>query len=435
MGVYAVQGMAFGDEGKGHIVNALTSKVGAGLVVRFNGGPQAAHNVNKDGVHHTFSSVGSGTLSGADTFISEHTLVDFELLCEELRVLESKGYFPVVRISNWATVITPYQRWANRINEALRAGNNHGSVGLGIGETRSDKLQYKLGLTVGNLGYAIISEYGKKYCVDIVSKIRDLKIKEIKTKMMSMGLDFDTNMKYLDMLVGISPEYVVDEILVTMKCKLKNVHYHDEWKEVYQMYEKDPIIFEGAQGFLLDEKFGFAPYNTWTDCTFDNVYSMMEEVRNFNFTKIGVFRSYFTRHGKGPFPSEIHNDQRVVLSEVHNKSHEYMGNFRAGYFDLTLARYAVQVTKPNFLAITHLDQFNINPKAGYVCEYEANLSTKNENRTKELMDLSIYGHPQVVNVDILGSSGYPSFLSKLTKELRTPVAFSSFGPHECFVNP
>jgi adenylosuccinate synthase len=105
---------------------------------------------------------------------------------------------------------------------------------------------------------------------------------------------------------------------------------------------------------MLDEVYGFAPFITWTDCTFGNANEMLSPVDDVQISRIGVLRTYYTRHGAGPFPTE---DASLTFPEQHNGAHEFMGAFRLGNFDFDLARKAIDVCGGvDELAITHADR-------------------------------------------------------------------------------
>ena len=116
------------------------------------------------------------------------------------------------------------------------------------------------------------------------------------------------------------------------------------------------VIFEGAQGVLLDERYGFHPHTTWSNTTFANADALLDESRYHNpRMRIGVLRSYFTRHGPGPLVTES-GALTNALPEAHNEDTGWQGRFRAGVFDAVAARYALAVAGGvNALAITHLD--------------------------------------------------------------------------------
>src|SRR5215472_7367567 len=150
--------LAFGDSGKGSIVDYLVRTRGAGTVVRFNGGPQAGHNVvTPDGRHHTFSQFGSGTfVAGVHTILSRFMLIEpYALLNEEKHLAEIGVNDALLRlhIDPHCRVITPIHQAANRLREFARGEARHGTCGLGVGETMMDSIkQPDLILYAGELG-------------------------------------------------------------------------------------------------------------------------------------------------------------------------------------------------------------------------------------------------------------------------------------------
>ena len=142
-----VTDLGFGDAGKGTIVDYLTRQSASAIIVRFNGGAQAAHNVHTtDGKHHTFSQFGSGILTaGTRTFLSHYVLFDPFALQNEAQALSDLGLVnPLSRVivDGAALTVTPFQKAANRVRESLRGDGRHGSVGMGIGETMADMLAF-----------------------------------------------------------------------------------------------------------------------------------------------------------------------------------------------------------------------------------------------------------------------------------------------------
>ena len=142
-----VTDLGFGDAGKGTVVDYLARQAMGAVIVRFNGGAQAAHNVHTaDGKHHTFSQFGSGMLvPGTRTFLSHHVLFDpFALQNEAAALAKIVSGDPLTRVmvDGGALTVTPFQKAANRVRESLRGQGRHGSVGMGIGETMADMLTF-----------------------------------------------------------------------------------------------------------------------------------------------------------------------------------------------------------------------------------------------------------------------------------------------------
>ncbi len=145
MRAYIVVDLGFGDSGKGLLTDFLARRFKAGVVVRYNGGAQAGHNVvTPNGRHHTFSQFGSGTfIPGVKTYLSKHVVIHPGALLIEGNILEGLGVsnaFSRLRLSDQCLVITPFHQAANRIREMVRGKNRHGSCGVGVGETVEDAL-------------------------------------------------------------------------------------------------------------------------------------------------------------------------------------------------------------------------------------------------------------------------------------------------------
>ncbi len=324
-----VADLAFGDSGKGSMVDYLARLYDAELVVRYGGGPQCAHHVVlKDGTWHAFSQFGSGTFSNARTFLSRHVLIEPLSLAKEAAVLEGKGVrnpLALMVIDPRCVIITAWHRLANRIREAARGSSRHGSVGLGVGETRQDQLNGHYMSAGGN-------------SIRALDSIRDRKIEQMRPFKEAAPELFSA-------METVTPEDQFElyrDIFkaVPMRAWSANETYHNN------------VVYEGHQGVLLDETVGFAPYNTWTDCTMSHATDLIDEAGGCNTLKVGILRTYFTRHGSGPFPTE----SDFLPMEVHNGIHPYMGPFRAGHFDAVLARYALKHCPVDCLAITHMDR-------------------------------------------------------------------------------
>lgn len=336
---YLVAGLAYGDEGKGATVDYLVRKRGADLVVRYNGGAQAAHNViTPDGRHHTFAQFGSGTfVPGVKTHLSKYMLVNpLNMMCEEehLQEVGVKDAFDRLTVDGRALIITPYQKIVNRMLETSRGGKRHGSCGQGIGETRNDHLTHgDQVLFAANLG-------NEKLTKEKLEFIRQISLQKVNDIQNVPGREF---LEDRDTVNWISDQYAHWPVKIVSSSHLGEL-----------LDTKMSVVFEGAQGVLLDEVYGQAPYNTWTDTTFNNAEILLSTM---GFTgrkeKVGVLRTYFTRHGAGPFPTE---DPDLCMPEPHNGTGEYQGSFRVGKFDWLAAKYSLKVVGGiDWLALNHLD--------------------------------------------------------------------------------
>jgi len=348
---YAVAGLGYGDEGKGSTVDYLVEKLGAKTVVRYNGGPQAAHHVVRDGKVHCFSHFGSGSFKpGVETYISEHMLVNPLNLETEAEILQKKGVEDICTrtyVEKQCTVITPMQQIVGQMREIM---NQYGSCGLGIGETVRDKaagLEIKIQDISESKSWHSKLNYMWKVKLDQAEQILaecpdDKKISELYDKIADPALIERLEQSYAMLLHKIN---IVDK------------------KELF-----GPVVFEGAQGVLLDYDHGFWPHVTKTDTTFDNVYKIVngsDEV-----VRIGVMRAYFTRHGNGPFVTE---DERLGMAEWHNNLNDWQGKFRIGHLDFVALKYSLDVCGGvDMISLTNMDRIDGTQKVCVAYQYAGN---------------------------------------------------------------
>lgn len=337
-----VVGLGFGDEGKGSIVDSLVRETGAPLVVRFNGGAQAAHHVvTDDGREHCFAQFGSGTLAGARTYLSQYMMIDPTALLNEAQHLIELGIhnpLSLLTVHPFAPILTPYHMAMNRLREISRGPHAHGSCGIGIGELASDIFYGRDYLTAHDLWVS----FTPKTAQQIIQKIQARFVQE------SHLLQLPDNAEVFSWVSCLHES--LDYWLLSVRGIYDNLRVN------VSLPRAETTIFEGAQGILLDEKFGFAPYTTWSNCTFENALTLLQEAHfQGNVIRIGVIRSYMTRHGNGPFPTE--GLITVDLSKEHNTTGRWQGNFRVGCFDENLVQYAVECAGGlNGVALTHIDQ-------------------------------------------------------------------------------
>jgi adenylosuccinate synthase len=354
---FFVAGIGYGDEGKGSIVDFLAEYLGSGIVVRYNGGSQAAHHVVHDGITHCFSQFGSGTFSdGVKTYLSKYMLVDPLTLMVEEEALSQKGIndaYERLYIDQDCLVITPMQKIAGQMREL---SNRNGSCGMGVGETAKDS----------------------RYLNGASLKIGDLQDENT----LLHKLDYLWRYK-LDQAEQLLDENPSDP---EMRALFEKISSPDLVKRISELYADftskanivsglaipSQSIFEGAQGVLLDRRYGFFPYITKTDTTFANAHSLVEAAgksatekstaekpaagESDSIARIGVLRAYGTRHGAGPFVTED-----ILLAKQipdhHNGKHRWQGDFRVGWLDLLATRYALEaVGGVDSIALTNIDR-------------------------------------------------------------------------------
>ena len=326
-----VADLGYGDAGKGTVVDWLCSRPGrwpVRAVVRFNGGAQAAHNViAPGGRHHTFAQFGSGTFTpGVRTHLSRFMLVDPLALAAEAAHLASLGVGGALgrlTVDRDALLTTPWHRAANRARETARGRDRHGSCGMGIGETASYALSHP----------ADAPRAGD--CDDPRALARKLRLLRGR---LSAGLG----------PLGGPP---VADVTAAFRAFSERVSLVGHGY-LRRLLRDGPVVFEGAQGILLDEWRGFHPYTTWSTTTFANAQTLLAEA-GASAVRLGVTRCYLTRHGPGPFVTE---DPTLELPEPHNGPGQWQGPFRVGHFDAVALRYAAAVSGGgDAVALTHLD--------------------------------------------------------------------------------
>ena len=350
MRAYIVVDLGFGDSGKGLLTDFLVRHLKADVVVRYNGGAQAGHNVvAPDGRHHTFSQFGSGTfIPGVKTYLSRHVVIHPGALLVEGDILEGVGVqdaFSRLRLSDQALVITPFHQAANRIREIARGTDRHGSCGVGVGEAVEDALLHpETSVLAGDLNSPTVLR--RK-----LQAIREQKREQVIVLCKDLSLGF-----LLARECKIFEGEDVIETWISSVARIGELGLLIPDSELGRcLRETENVVFEGAQGVLLDADAGFHPFTTWSRCTAANAFDLIEEMapdsRIFQF---GVMRSYAVRHGPGPLPTET--DVLTSVVSEHNKHNEWQGTVRYGWFDAVLARYALEVAGAvDSLVLTHLD--------------------------------------------------------------------------------
>ena len=352
--------LAYGDCGKGTVVDFLTRHCGATTVVRFNGGPQAGHNVvTPEGRHHTFAQFGSGTfVPGVRTLLSRFVLIEPYAMLAEVAHLAELGVddaFGRLLIDADCPVITPAHQCANRLRELHRGAAAHGTCGAGVGETMADLLdEPRLMLRAGELHDGpLVRRKLLAWCERKVEALGGVIADLRGHPRAAQNIETITRPTWGDAAAANYAEVAARAAVVDSATALATIRGAS-------------TIFEGAQGVLLDESFGFHPHTTWSTTTFANALALLGECGfDADVFRLGVLRSYFTRHGPGPFVTEDAS-LRPLLREPHNADTGWQGGFRVGAFDAVAARYALAVAGPvDGLALTHLDR--LPDPAGRAC--------------------------------------------------------------------
>jgi len=355
-----VIGLGFGDEGKGATVDWLCAQGDVASVVRFNGGAQAAHNVVADGVHHTFRQFGSGTLARTPTYLASTMLVEPILLAQEAETLARLGVsdpLSLLTVHPDALLTTPVHAAANRTREDARGAGRHGSCGLGIGETTWYDLATRAGVRAGQLLENFVAPSA---AADLAVRVRDCLDERALTRKLDALAAF-----YRPLLeTGVHSHPEVARLVEVYTEFGRAIRIADE-RHLAAVPDGERLVFEGAQGVLLDELRGLHPFTTWTRTTPTHARTIGRAIGR-TAGVLGVLRTYQTRHGAGPLAGED-DDLLRRRPERHNDTGVYQGQWRVGPLDPVAVRYAVEVSHGvDGLALTHLD---LTTGADYVSGY------------------------------------------------------------------
>ncbi|HQC71544.1 MAG TPA: adenylosuccinate synthetase [Candidatus Competibacteraceae bacterium] len=346
-----VIGAQFGDEGKGRITDAHVTAGGARLVVRFNGGAQAGHTVvTPEGRRHVFGHVGSGALAGAPTYLSRFFVCNPLLFLREQAALAGLGTQPVVMVDARSPVTTPYDMLINQWLEQARGTARHGSCGVGFGETLERQRSHHA-LTVADLADA----------ATLTQRLDALRRDYLPARLARLGcaallaepdkaalLQADT---LLERFVTDARRFLDSVSVMPLSVAARGRH----------------LLFEGAQGLLLDQTRGFFPHVTRSHTGLRNVLMLAFELGLKRLEVDYVSRVYLTRHGAGPLPGELPGPPYAGISDPTNQPNPYQGSLRFAWLDLDLLGRAIaadcgdagavpQLTLRTRLALSCLDQ-------------------------------------------------------------------------------
>ncbi|BBD53813.1 Adenylosuccinate synthetase [Planktothrix agardhii] len=327
-----VIGAQWGDEGKGKITDLLSGS--ADVVVRYQGGVNAGHTVVVDNQTFKLHLIPSGILyPDTECIIGSGTVIDPKILIEELDQLESlKISTKNLMISQTAHVTMPYHRLLDQASEQQRGSQKIGTTGRGIGPTYADKSE-RTGIRIIDL----------------------METESLPEQLRWTISNKNVILEKLYNLPPLDPEAVIEEYL--QYAERLRPHVVDASLKIYAaVQDRRNILFEGAQGTLLDLDHGTYPYVTSSNpvaggaCVGTGVGpTMIDRV-------IGVAKAYTTRVGEGPFPTEMVDGIGQVLCDRGAEFGTTTGRQRrCGWFDAVIGRYAVRINGLDCLAITKLD--------------------------------------------------------------------------------
>ncbi len=338
-----VIGSSFGDEGKGLMTDYFSQKKNS-IVVCSNGGTQRGHTVTTpDGIRHVFHHFGSGTFNGAATYLPEDFILNPIIFKKEYDELVNLGYRPETYISNKCMITTPWDMMANQIIEENRGLNKHGSCGLGIFETIK---RYEAGI------------------IELNSQIRDYYMKQFEKEKITLSYKWKT--LFFD--DGIF-DHFLDDLGFMSLCTtaMKTYGYLGMF---------DNIIFEAAQGLLLDQNnTDYFPHLTPSNTGIKNPKKIIENTSwssDINVEVCYVSRTYLTRHGAGKFPGEC--DKALINPDMFDKTNvpnPHQDTLRYGMLDMKELYDRCSKDVGNFgnkksIAITHCNEYK--PERGLLKE-------------------------------------------------------------------
>lgn len=328
-----VIGTQWGDEGKGKIVDYFAKD--AEFVVRFQGGNNAGHTIVVDEEVYKLHIVPSGVIQGKKGVIGNGCVVDPVVLTDEIDMLEGRGVPLNLFISDRAHVIMPYHKLLDGAEERLRESGKIGTTKRGIGPCYSDKIARR-GIRVGDL-------FDEKRLRNRLQKILPVKKVMFDVFKIDKALDEEELVQtYLSLGKKIKP-YVIDTLIL-----------------LNDAFEKDKkVLFEGAQGTMLDVDFGTYPFTTSSHVIAGGVCSGAGVGPDKIGSVIGIVKAYTTRVGEGPLPTELFDNNGKHLQK---KGHEFGTTTsrprRCGWLDLMVVKHACILSGVTHLAITKLDVLN-----------------------------------------------------------------------------
>lgn len=335
-------GLQWGDEGKGKVVDVLTPNYD--VIARFQGGPNAGHTLEFNGVKHVLHIIPSGIFHKEKlNVIGNGVLIEPRIFMQEVKALSEKNVDATLNlyISKKAHLILPSHRMMDAANEQAKGNAKIGSTLKGIGPAYTDKIA-RTGLRVGD-----ILEF------DFKEKYQLLKFQHLQ---MAQTLNFDVDSFRIDNMTLDEYEKVWMESLETLKkFKLINSEYF-----INQCLKDGmKVLAEGAQGSMLDIDFGSYPFVTSSTTITAGVCSGLGVAPSSIGRVMGITKAYCTRVGAGPFPTELFDDTGRTLCEL---GHEYGATTgrsrRCGWIDIPALRYACMLNGVTDLFVTKPDVMN-----------------------------------------------------------------------------
>ena len=325
----AVIGLQWGDEGKGKIVDYLSQDFD--LVVRYQGGNNAGHTVIVDDTTYKLNLIPSGVIRGKICFLGQGVVLDPNHFSNEYDQIKKKINNPKIYLSSNISLILDYHKQLDKINESiLNTEKKIGTTSKGIGPAYQDKVGRKSIKLYDLKSKKIIEEKMhsiKKFYDPILESFNESKI-NIKQTIQDLLSFYD----------------VVNELIV-------------DNSQIKKEFKNKKILFEGAQGALLDLDHGSYPFVTSSNTVSSNI--VIGSALQVDYQTVGIFKAYATRVGNGPFPSELFDDigdyiaeKGVEIGTVTKRKR------RCGWLDLVSLKYSCEINRVNELCMTKADVLN-----------------------------------------------------------------------------
>jgi len=333
MAVDLLLGLQWGDEGKGKIVDVLTKNYD--IIARFQGGPNAGHTLEFDGIKHVLHTIPSGIFhDNAINIVGNGVVIDPVIFKKELDNLKkfNLDIKSKLLISRKAHLILPTHRLLDAASEASKGKAKIGSTLKGIGPTYMDK--------TGRNGM----------------RIGDLELSNWKDKYRALADKHETMIDFHNVDIQYNLPELETEFFSAIK-ELKQLTFIDSEEYLYQAQKSGKkILAEGAQGSLLDIDFGTYPYVTSSNTTAAGACTGLGVPPGNIGGVFGIFKAYTTRVGSGPFPTELFDEVGATMGRVGNEFGATTGRpRRCGWLDLVALKYAVRINGVSELMMMKAD--------------------------------------------------------------------------------
>ena len=415
MSVDLLLGLQWGDEGKGKIVDVLTESYD--IIARFQGGPNAGHTLEFDGIKHVLHTIPSGIFHpSAINLIGNGVVIDPVIFKKELEKLSPYNidFSTKLLISKKAHLILPTHRLLDAASEASKGKGKIGSTLKGIGPTYMDKTG-RNGMRVGD----ILTKRWKDSYTALTQK--HLKMLDF----YNVDLEYD---------LGELETQFFESIESFKKCKI--VDSENFLHKAQEAGKK--ILAEGAQGSLLDVDFGTYPFVTSSTTTAAGACTGLGIAPNRIKKVFGIFKAYTTRVGSGPFPTELFDDVGKRIAKIGNEFGATTGRARrCGWIDLVALKYAIRVNGVTQLmmmkgdVLSGIDTIKVcnqyKTEQGVIHHFPFDI--KNESISPQYIEIPGWKEDITqVNLAEKLPKNFIDYIKFLERELDTPIKIVSVGP-------